>query len=109
MITVKLEQLLWYEPAHHLSPSDQRSQPMVRREEGHGLCRCDPLIHCMLITQLQVRWVLDRTAIMHTYHFILGESITAIEVCRPEDKLDVHRQTKLFECFPPHRLHKAFP
>jgi hypothetical protein len=40
-------------------------------------------------------------------HFILREHVTATEVRRPEDTLDVYVQTKLFESFPPHRLHKA--
>jgi len=44
---------------------------------------------------------------MHTNDFILGERVTAIEMRRPEDKLDLHVQTQLLEGFPPHPLHKA--
>src|SRR5215475_15082643 len=46
---------------------------------------------------------------MHADHLILGDSVTAIEVRSPKDTLDVYFQTKLFKCFPSHRLQKALP
>jgi hypothetical protein len=63
----------------------------------------------MLITQLHASCVWDGAAIVSPDHFILGERVTAIEVRRSEDKLDLHFHAQLFEGLPPHGLQKALP
>src|SRR5687767_8199227 len=107
LTAIKLQQLVWHEPAHRLSARDQCPQPMPGREEGLGLFHSYPLIRAMLVTPLHAHCAVDGAAIVHTDHFILGECGAAVEVCRPKDKFNVHFQTKLFECFPPYRLLKA--
>jgi hypothetical protein len=89
-MTVKLEQRLGDEPTNRFSSRDQYSQPMPGRKEGLGLFCGHPLIRAMLVTQSHARCTGDRAAIMHTNDFILGERVTAIEMRRPEDKLDLH-------------------
>jgi len=80
---------------------------MPGRKEGLGLFRGHPLIRAIPVTQSHARGTGDRAAIIYTNDFILGERVTALEMRRPEDELDVHVQTQLFEGFPPHRLQKA--
>src|SRR5262245_52739081 len=106
-MTVKLELRLRGEPANRFGSRDQYSQPMPGRQEGLGLFHGHPLIRAMLVTQSHARCIGDRAAIMHTDHFMLGERVTAIEMRRPEAKLDLHLQIQLFEGFPLHRLPKA--